>query len=266
MVVFSLTIGLKYYHEKEEKARLSESIALGRGVQDLLLPQCMEDEKQQFSYLFKYAPHQGMMSGDWLNHWESAGGVSNFLIGDVTGKGPQAALAVAIISTVIQNHSREGHDALRSVYAINDVLFQFFGGKMTTTVTGIMIFADGRARIFNAGGAGWFIFASGTVRQHLGRSSLVGTSLHMPPIDVEDITLEDHRLLYTFTDGVCSGAVETKRMTRRLTELLRKGAEQQRLCEEGLAFCDENSCKDDKAMLTITSKIVRPAKRFYAAS
>ena len=102
----SIKFETEYYSEKsrrleeENKAiKLEERLNLGRAIQEILLPEKFNMEWAFVNVGIKYKPAQEM-SGDWIYVWEKEG-ERRFILGDVVGKGPSAAIPVAVIIGVL---------------------------------------------------------------------------------------------------------------------------------------------------------------------
>jgi hypothetical protein len=254
LILVSIILGRLANQESVDKAKLTESIALGRSIQDLLLPPDLSGSLPAASYEFRYEPCQGLMSGDWIYHWEDRLGVHHFALGDVTGKGPQAALAVAIINTLLQQVAEQGGTAQDAAQFINANLCRNFHGQVTTTLATASVTPSGEVELINAGGIGWIVYRRGRAVLNLGRASLLGmlaTADYRP----QRLQLTSGDCLMTFTDGVCSGP---RALRRGVLELFPQGAPRKRLAElaeVALGWAGSGQSGDDRALLVV--EIVR---------
>jgi hypothetical protein len=254
LILVSIILGRLANQESVDKAKLTESIALGRSIQDLLLPPDLAGSLPAAAYEFRYEPCQGLMSGDWIYHWEDRRGVHHFALGDVTGKGPQAALAVAIINTLLQQVAEQGGTAQDAAQFINASLCRNFQGQLTTTLATASVTKGGEVDLINAGGIGWIVYRRGRAVLNLGRASLLGmlaTADYRP----QRLQLAAGDCLMTFTDGVCSGP---RALRRGVLELFPHGAPRKslaELAELALGWASSGPGGDDRALLVV--EIVR---------
>jgi serine phosphatase RsbU (regulator of sigma subunit) len=207
----ALVTSRKIYGEKTERSRLKESLMMGRSVQELLLPQKISRGSDGVSYDFVYVPYEGLMSGDWINRWKTSDGGQHFLIGDVTGKGPAAALAVACIAMSVSKCSSRDSGMVECLRTINADLLANFKGSGTSTVSGLSIFPDATMILYNGGGLGWYHYRKGNVRHILDSGDLLGMKR-----DVEfrpsTEALAPGDAVLTFTDGLAPNGVKLKRI------------------------------------------------------
>lgn len=232
------------------KGQLAESMALGRSVQDFLLPANGVFADDHVSYLFRYHPYGDEMSGDWLKHWKTSDGASHFLIGDVTGKGPQAALTVAMVMSVISEAILNQEDAGTCMRSINFQLHRMFDGKIVTAAAAASVYADGRVQIYNAASLGWCIWNKGRFSHHLGRASMLG--LHR---DIQfghtDLVLENGDYLLSLTDGIVSHPRSLLRLTSRLSAEIKANPDLEILGDLALKHASSQAIADDRALVAI---------------
>jgi hypothetical protein len=232
------------------KGKLAESMSLGRTVQDFLLPANGVSMEDHLTYLFRYAPHGGEMSGDWLKHWRTDDGATHFLIGDVTGKGPQAALTVAMVMSVVSESILKQEDAGACMRSINHHLHRMFAGKIVTAAAAASVYPDGRALIYNAAALGWCVWNGGRFRHHLGRSSMLGLHPDIEPAPT-CLTLHNGDHLMALTDGVASDPRSLRRLLSRLADELRTHSDLEALGEAALEHGISSAIVDDRALVAI---------------
>lgn len=213
-VGFTLIISNKMYRKKIEASRIKSSILMARSIQDLLLPSKLHDEQDGTSYDFLYYPYDGLISGDWLNRWTSPDGSKHFLIGDVTGKGPQAALAVASIAMSIHKNKVRNGDLESCLKIINADLYRNFRGLGTTTVTALTLCPDSSVLLYNAGGLGWHLYRDHKTIRLLSRHGLLGLG---DTIEIEPIRerLAAGEALLSFTDGLAPTSTMQQKVVKR---------------------------------------------------
>lgn len=203
----ALIIGRRYFMT----VAIRKNLELASAVQNLLLPKQKEGTFGMFQFASYYHPH-GRMSGDWLNFWKTPAGEQRLVFGDVIGKGPRAALAVAAIAAFIENAKEADDDLEALIHRVNTGLGKLFGGHITSTLSAASLHADGNVQIYNCGGVGW-IRAGAKVEYVPMPSSALGMEPR-PQIAKRSFELGPGECVFAFTDGVLEG-------TRAITKLVR---------------------------------------------
>lgn len=223
-VEFGITQALK--DRIESRLEVVEArLALGRAVQELLLPQQMAGSALHYRYSFTYEPAEEM-AGDWLGYWKVNDNEVRIFIGDVTGKGPQAALAVSAIASVIDECKQEATSIKECLGKINLRLQRLFNGRVGTTLSVVAIRSDSTCDLYNCGAAGWILVNNERDLKFLPlRSSALGTSSALRIAHAE-VYLSPDTILCSFTDGVMEGSRALKNLQRLL-----------RGCDGNLDFC-----------------------------
>lgn len=196
---------------------IRKNLELASTVQDLLLPPKRDGYFNSFEYASTYEPF-GRMSGDWLNYWRRSTDEIVLVFGDVVGKGPRAALAVAAIAAFIEN-SKNSNDTVRDcIVRVNSGLFKLFGGHITSTFGAISIHESGRVEVYNAGGTGWTHISRNEQHHFTLPSSMLGLD-EKPMIGSSTIDALPGDLIFGFTDGVMEGTKLIARLVKGLAEL-----------------------------------------------
>ncbi len=244
----SIIVGYVAKEEDQAKAILESSVLLGSSVQNLLLPKKLAGNHFQLEYQFFYRPFESQMSGDWLHQWVTRDGTVHFLLGDVTGKGPQAALAVAMIASVVDYSSQKDQNARDCMHEINSCLYEMFQTKMLTTCSGASISLDGSAQLYNAGGLGWYLASSKGTKHHLTRASVVGLTprLNLTPTT---LALKPGDTLVTLSDGLGASPRILKKISNDLNTMTRQTQDLQEIIH--FLAKDSGTRVDDQAMLAI---------------
>ena len=191
---------------------IKKNLELASSVQELLLPKKREGTFCQFDFSTKYDQY-GKMAGDWMNFWDYSIVEKRLIFGDVIGKGPRAALAVASIAAFIESSKNAGDSMDECITRINTGLFQLFDGQLTTTFSGIVMFEDGHVEVYNCGGVGWTQIKSEGYKYFTMRSSVLGMDTPLR-IGHEMINAESGDVLFAFTDGVLEGNKAVSRMIK----------------------------------------------------
>ena len=244
----AMTVGIRIRRFYESAYKTEHALSLGKSVQDLLLPVKPAGSSAGLSYLFRLAPCRGSMSGDWIQCWQNPYGDLCLLLGDVTGKGPQAAISVAAIVSIIDLYKNSDAPLAKVIEQVNASLFSLFNGKVNSTVTGITLGQRRDATLYNAGGLGWFL-AGSRMSRHFGlRSDLLGVG-PCPHIAQLEISLSPGDVLWTMTDGVCDNSVGFRRLMSKMKALNVKGCDIQAYFDAAWTMASKE--EDDRAMLVV---------------
>lgn len=251
LLTLSIYAGNRTHQDRITRIKLQEMISLGRNVQDLLLPKRLDEDFKTLSYSFAYEPFEGKMSGDWIKHWQTTDGSHHFLLGDVTGKGPQAALAVSIICTIVDRCMRQDLNAKAALIQINKTLHMMLNGNIGSTASGASVDPNASLVLYNTGGVGWMVQNTDTIKHILGRGSILGQKIYL---DISEIKFNPNYwgVLYTFTDGLCNGPRALKLLASRIFNLQISGETPHGLKVAALNISKEiGDPQDDKAFLVI---------------
>ena len=179
--------------------QLQERIESGRQIQDLLMPRQMCGEFGPFRYRFFYEPAE-KMAGDWFFIWPR-GDELTLLIGDVVGKGPQAAVAVAAVITLLNECMEADNTMEEAMCFLNKRLGHLFRHHVNTTVTAATLHINGRVRLYNFASHGWLALSSEWGKLIQERHAALGCSDH---VEVPSHLIQgyDGMRLMAFSDGV----------------------------------------------------------------
>jgi serine phosphatase RsbU (regulator of sigma subunit) len=193
----------------------------------LTLPDAVEGIEYARSY--HSATEEAWVGGDFFDLFSVESGRIGILIGDVSGKGVDAAVLTSLVKDTIRAHAHEGRPPAEVLNLTNDIVERYSGPEIfVTAFFGVLDRRAGRLTYCN-GGHPPVIATScdGTVRQLSANSPLIGAFPDMEYVDtVVPVSPRDTLVLYT--DGV----IEARREGRlygegRLLEILAE----QRECE-----------------------------------
>lgn len=240
--------------EEKTNLQLAEKLNLGRAVQQILLPPLGAQKYGEFTFAMSYTPNQEM-SGDWLYVWGKGKEEKRIIVGDVVGKGPSAAIPVAILIGILGECERADMGMEEAFKHLNSRILAFFGKQVTCSCSAIVM-REGSLKIdlYNVGSPGWFLRGQTKIRHISLRSSTLGMSEEIY-IAKETLELSSNEFLFTFTDGYMEGARAFKRLITKLGTLdhVPEIKEMQDILEEvGAAF----RLEDDKSLLVVASKAV----------
>lgn len=221
---FGMTATLKQQIEKDLRI-MEERLELGRSVQNLLLPAEREGESSGARYQFFLESAQ-TMAGDWFFVWEAKPGETRLFMGDVTGKGPQAALAVAAIISSLSGCQEENLSVEDAIDRLNRRIHGLFKGKVLTVMNVTVIQEGRRVDLYNCGSIGWVVRQGDRYLYVTAPGSQIGSS---PGISIRkrSVALAPGETIVTFTDGILEGSRALKKLISGLSEAhgLKNGAD-----------------------------------------
>lgn len=249
----AIEIGASFANKRAIEAELralEERLELGRMVQNLLLPESLIGEFNGAKYQFFYEPAQ-KMSGDWLNIWKTETGECRLFVGDVVGKGPQAALAVAAIASSL-SECRDAQLSMSDTIArINHRLIELFHGTVGTTLTAISLDAHMKAELYTCGALGWIVFADNVWDYVPLRGSSLGVDAKIT-VSTKIIQLKPNNTLIAFTDGCLEGSRALKVLFKQLKLKNIDPGSKLDLHREIISVGQTSVVEDDKTMLIIS--------------
>lgn len=195
-----------------EQERVRRELELAAEIQRSLLPEAHgEDFPVHGVNLPAYS-----VSGDFYDFFALADGRICFNLGDVSGKGMNAALLMAKTASLYRCLGKTGMTPARLMARINNELCETnTRGMFVTMVGGIYDPATGRVCLVNAGHEPPLIHGPGEDFRELRADSIpVGIMAAADDGDsYPETTVElDGRALYVFTDGVTEGFVRNGEM------------------------------------------------------
>jgi CheY-like chemotaxis protein len=142
------------------------------------------------------------VSGDFFQHFRRPDGVIPFTLGDVAGKGFDAALLMAKIAGLFHYLSKSWNDCSALLATLNQEFYdRTHPGRFVTAVVG---FYDPIKRLLTFANAGHvppvLIGADGTVRQFPAQAPPLGVLPRLPLV-AEEIALAPGSAFYIFSDG-----------------------------------------------------------------
>ena len=191
-----------------ELQAVNERLELGRTVQNLLLPKNLHGQTPSGHYTYFYYP-AAKMSGDWITTKEFDT-CHTYFIGDVVGKGPSAAIAVASIISFIKNFSTSlGTDVL--IENLHKHLQQLFGGAINTTLAAVEISKDSSENyvIYSSGFGSWVHIVEDVPKVLSFRSKTLGQT---GTCQFDSKVVLSQGTFFAFTDGILEGSRSMKKL------------------------------------------------------
>jgi PAS domain S-box-containing protein len=236
-----------YHAEHRIAATLQESM--------LSLPERIDH--LEFAHLYRSATESALVGGDFYDIFEPVPGRVAVVIGDVSGKGIDAAVLTSLIKTTVRVHAYETPSPSDVMTRANEFLRQQFTlGVFATVFFGVLDTHTGELEYCSAGHPPGFLHRGSGVVQRLGGSDpIIGIFAGMP-FSACSVRLGPSDTLLLYTDGLTEASGRTDRFgEERLEALLQDivggpneivGA----VFEGVMAFTD-NRLSDDLALLAV---------------
>jgi hypothetical protein len=150
LILISGIVGVVLYrfiHVSREEQRAASELEAARTVQQVLIPEALP-EIAGLRILSAYHPAQSV-GGDFFQILPAPDGACLIVLGDVAGKGLQAAMAVSVLVGAIRAMAAYTSSPAEMLAGLNRILF----GRQSsfTTCLALHIAADGRVTAANAG-------------------------------------------------------------------------------------------------------------------
>jgi sigma-B regulation protein RsbU (phosphoserine phosphatase) len=187
--------------QERRQLQLERSLALGREIQQSMLPQaCPTIPGWQFAAVYEAAQEIG---GDFYDFFQLSTEPNQWglVIADVSDKGIPAALFMALCRTTIRNSALRGWEPAQALVLANQFIQEDSWSDMFVSVFYGVLVADGRFRYTNAGHNPplWWHEGQGQELTHHGIVLGVLPQIELPQHEIM-IALGDVLLFYT--DGV----------------------------------------------------------------
>ena len=189
----------RLYREAIEKRRIDGELRMASQIQEALLP------KSRRRGTFYEATGTSIacraIGGDFFEYIDMADGRFGFALGDVSGKGPPAALLTAMLQGILWTQSFAPVEPAVMMTHINQALLARGIDNRFATIFFAILSADGRLTYCNAGQNPPLLFSASGVRTLETGGTVVGLFGHAT-YEQENIQLTAGDLLAIFSDGV----------------------------------------------------------------
>ncbi|MGB0684132.1 MAG: ATP-binding SpoIIE family protein phosphatase [Magnetovibrionaceae bacterium] len=191
-----------------EQERVRRELELAAEIQRTLLP----DEQDSDYPVHGFNQPARECSGDFFDFFELPDGRICFNLGDVSGKGLNAAMLMAKTASIFRVLGKTIHDPAQLLTRVNAEICETAArGMFVTMVGGLYDPRTGKVRIANAGHEPpLFRHTDGTLQEIEASAPPIGISADLVTPEmliVEEIDLRGGAL-YTFTDGLTEGYLE----------------------------------------------------------
>jgi sigma-B regulation protein RsbU (phosphoserine phosphatase) len=190
-----------------EQERMRKELELAREIQLGLLPSARGDD----------FPVQGVnvpareVSGDFYDFFQRSDGLIYFNLADVSGKGMNAALLMAKVSSLLHHLAKSVPDPGELLARVNEeVCESTLHGMFITIVSGLVDISTGKVQLANAGHQPALVHRKdGSFEQIPSSAPPLGV---VPGVEFPVTTFSlDGGTLYLFTDGVTESVDEANR-------------------------------------------------------
>jgi serine phosphatase RsbU (regulator of sigma subunit) len=189
----------RLYREKLEKGRMEQEMRIAAEIQQALLP------KPRASLGFVEAAAASIpcrsIGGDFFDYADEADDAFVFTLGDVSGKGPPAALMSAMMQGMFASQAKSADGPAAAVTTMNKALCRRGLEARFVTLLFATMTPDGRLTYCNAGHNPPLVLGKAGVRLLEAGGPVVGL-LEFAPYDQETVQLEPGDTIIVFSDGV----------------------------------------------------------------
>jgi serine phosphatase RsbU (regulator of sigma subunit)/pSer/pThr/pTyr-binding forkhead associated (FHA) protein len=189
----------RLYQEAIEKARIDEELAVASAIQQALLPD-LRKSGTFFEAVATSVPSR-TIGGDFFDYQDLPDGSFRFGLGDVTGKGPPAALMAALVQGVLASTVHEAHRPGELASILNRILLaRPIEARFLTIFVGVLD-PSGRLTYCTAAPPPPLLFTSGATRRLDVGGTLIGAFAEAR-FDDETVTLAAGDTVVLVSDGV----------------------------------------------------------------
>src|SRR5882672_4372425 len=189
----------RLYREAVEKGRIDEELRMASQIQQALLP------KSRTRGTFYDASGTSIacraIGGDFFEYIDLPDGCFGFALGDVSGKGPPAALLTAMLQGIFWTQSFAPIDPAAMMSRVNKALLARGIDNRFATIFFAILRPDGRLTYCNAGQNPPLLFSASGVRKLETGGMIVGL-FPSASYQQEDVQLAAGDALAIFSDGV----------------------------------------------------------------
>ena len=217
------TEGPRLYRELLERAQREHELKVAAEIQRALLPQSCH-RGTSFEIAAASVPCRAI-GGDFFDYFPLPNGAFSFVLGDVAGKGPPAALLAAMLQGIFAANAHRGDTPAVTIRQANDTLVRRAIAARFATAVYAALASDGRLTYCNAGHNPPLVIGKCGVRR-LETGGIVVGAFEQACFDEQTLQLEPGDVLVAYSDG--------------LTEARNLGGEE--FGEERLITCVRANC------------------------
>lgn len=247
-----------------EKERLLQAqLRLAQTLQRSLLPERLPDVPG-VEMAARYAPgaFEVDVGGDWYDALTLPDGDLFLVIGDVVGKGVEAAAAMGQLRNSLRAYAFEGFEPAASLERLNLLVNTLGGSEFATVLAARLTPSTGHLRYASAGHPPPLLVSPGGVVEYLeGAQSVPIGVVARPTWEESRRTLKADSTLVLYTDGLVeSRTVHLDVGMARLADAARGGGDPADLVDRLLAVSSAEAQRDDSAILAV--RVTAGAEQF----
>jgi predicted ester cyclase len=188
-----------WYRATLATARMEQELQIAAEIQRALLP-APHHKGFGFEVAAASSPCRAI-GGDFLDYFDLPDGAFGFVLGDVAGKGPPAALLAAKLQGILAAYSKSGLTPSETLTRVNEELVRrTVESRFATMLYGVLS-RDGCVGYCNAGHNPPLLVGRRGV-QRLERGGLILGAFTNAAFEEETVRLEPDDVLVVFSDGV----------------------------------------------------------------
>lgn len=193
------SVTTQLYKATLERAQAEHEMRMAAEIQQALMPQALRQ-----GHCYRVAASSRpcrAIGGDFIDYFNLADGSFAFVLGDVAGKGPAAALLAAVLQGVFTaNASRCGPPATQIAEANDALVRRGIDARFATAVYAVLT-TDGRLTYCNGGHNPPLLVRESGV-QRLETGGMVVGMIEDATFEEETVQLERGDILVAFSDGI----------------------------------------------------------------
>lgn len=202
-------------HLQNQLQNIDDRLELAQTVQATLLPSQMAGSRDKIAWDCKYISAE-RLAGDWIFLSDGRYHKTRFFLGDVTGKGPAAALAVAAIVSLLRKKDFEPSPLDSTIKELNIHLYNLFRGNVGSALCAAQMEDDGNTAIVVHGMAGWIHVSKSGAKIIAARGQSLGSQDQIN-VDIVTTKLDVGDFIFAFSDGCLEGARPISKLVRMLS-------------------------------------------------
>lgn len=188
-----------------ENARLYEAEHhVATTLQQALLAMPEHVDGVAFAHAYRSASEEAFVGGDFYDLFEIEGDLIGVLVGDIAGKGLEAAVLTQLVKNTVQAHAVEKRTASAATLEItNNIFYQVTGTEAFVTLFfGVLDRRTGRLDYTNAGHTTAFILRENGQTAELPADSPLLGAFADRPFEQSQTWLAPGDIIVAYTDGI----------------------------------------------------------------
>ena len=191
----------RLFEETIEKQKLEKDLELARNIQQNLLPSKIPQMKNFDIATFNKSARQ--VGGDYFDLVRLDENRVLFAVGDVSGKGVQAALLMANLQAFLQSVAKQNFPLAEATNLINDLVSgNTTNGSFITFFWGIIDDSKNLLTTVNAGHNPPLLVRNGEIIKLKKGGMILGVMETVIPYEYEVVELMEGDQIFLFTDGI----------------------------------------------------------------